>query len=230
MKRIAVILSGALCVLFIGFSNARANNNDALQNEKTLLQSMNSGDLNERVNSAFALGEIKSSKALIPLLNMLHSETHEGARIMAALSLYKIGSAQGLYAVERAAIFDKSERVRKMCANFYNDYVLNKSADKPDIENDLLKAVNSDDFNARVSAAYILGEMKSSRAMIPLMRMLKEEQTDGARLMAALSLYKLGDAQSIFSLRRAYEFDNSPRVRRMCAIFYNTHQLEEKSK
>ncbi|HEX2960252.1 MAG TPA: HEAT repeat domain-containing protein [Ignavibacteriales bacterium] len=230
MKRIAVILSGALCVLFFGFSNASANYNPESRDEESLLQSMKSNNFDERVNSAFALGEIKSSKALIPLLQMLHSEPAEGARIMAALSLYKIGNAQGLYAIERAAIFDKSERVRKMCANFYNDYVLNRKADSPDIEEDLLEAVKSDDFNSRVSAAYILGEMKSSKAMIPLMKMLREEKEDGGKLMAALSLYKLGNAQSIFALRRAYEFDESARVKRMCAIFYNTYQIQEKSK
>ncbi|MCU7494495.1 MAG: HEAT repeat domain-containing protein [Ignavibacteria bacterium] len=228
MKRIALILSGALCVLFFGFSNARANYNPSSQDEESLLKSIRSEDLNERVNSAFALGEIKSSKALIPLLNMLHSETSDGARIMAALSLYKLGKQQGLYAIERAAIFDKSERVRKMCANFYNDYLLNKKTDKPDIEEELLKAVSSDDFDARVSAAYLLGEMKSSLAMIPLMKMLREEENDGGKLMAALSLYKLGKAQGIYALRRAFEFDESSRVKRMCAIFYNTYQISEK--
>ncbi|MGE5352213.1 MAG: HEAT repeat domain-containing protein [Acidobacteriota bacterium] len=230
MKRIAVILSGVLCVLLLGFSNASANNNAGSQDEESLLKSMKSKNFDERVNSAFALGEIRSSKALIPLLNMLHNEPVEGARIMAALSLYKIGNAQGLYAIERAAIFDNSERVRKMCANFYNDYVLNEKVDKPDIEENLLDAIVSDDFNSRVSAAYILGEMKSSKAMIPLMKMLREEKEDGGKLMAALSLYKLGNAQSVFALRRAYEFDESTRVKRMCAIFYNTYQKLEKSK
>lgn len=230
MKRIAVILSGALCVLFFGFSNARANYNPESQDEESLLQSMKSKNFDERVNSAFALGEIKSSKALIPLLDMLHNEPVEGARIMAALSLYKIGNAQGLYAIERAAIFDKSERVRKMCANFYNNFALNEKIEKPDIEEELLTAVSSDDFNARVSAAYILGEMKSSKAMIPLIKMLREEENDGAKLMAALSLYKLGNYQSLYALRKAYEFDESARVKRMCAIFYNTYQRQEKSK
>ncbi|MGE5429574.1 MAG: HEAT repeat domain-containing protein [Syntrophomonadaceae bacterium] len=231
MKRIAVILSAALCVLFLGFSNARANDNPGPhQDEESLLKSIKSDNFDERVNSAFTLGELKSSKALIPLLSMLHNETADGARIMAALSLYKIGNAQGLYAIARAAEFDKSERVRKMCANFYNDYVLNEKAEKPDIEEELLKAVNSDDLNVRVSAAYVLGELKSSKAMIPLMRMLRQDECDGAKLMAALSLYKLGNAQSIFALKRAYEFNESARVKRMCAIFYNTWQAQEKSR
>ncbi|HEX2865424.1 MAG TPA: HEAT repeat domain-containing protein [Ignavibacteriales bacterium] len=226
MKKFAVILSGALCVLFFGFSNASAFSPAGPQDEESLLKSIKSGNFDERVNSAYALGEIKSAKAMIPLLAMLKDEPVEGARIMAALSLYKIGKEQGIYAIERAAQFDKSERVRKMCTNFYNNHVLNEAADKPDTEEELLDAVKSNDFNIRVNAAFLLGEIKSEKAMIPLLRMLREEETDNAKLMAALSLYKLGNYQSIYALRTAYDFDESPRVKRMCAIFYNTFQRE----
>ena len=56
---------------------------------------------------------------MIPLLGLLHNAECEEIRILAALSLCKIGDARGLYAVKRAAIFDDSERVKRLCDLFY---------------------------------------------------------------------------------------------------------------
>jgi len=69
------------------------------------------------------LGEQKVTRAVVPLMNMLHSDDEESSRIVAALSLCRIGEARGVYAVRQAAKFDKSERVQRVCAWFYNEYV-----------------------------------------------------------------------------------------------------------
>jgi len=53
-------------------------------------------------------------------MKLLHSECCEGVRITAALSLAKIGTQKGLYAVKQSGIFDHSEAVRKFCLQFYN--------------------------------------------------------------------------------------------------------------
>jgi hypothetical protein len=42
---------------------------------------------------------------------------------MAALALYKIGDARGLYAIKQAIRFDDSERVRNLCTKFYKAYL-----------------------------------------------------------------------------------------------------------
>lgn len=91
--------------------------------EQNLLVGVHSENYGLKLSSVYRLGEMKSGKAVIPLLNILHTEKNEPARILAALSLYKIGDARGIYAVQRAAKFDDSERVRRMCANFYNEFV-----------------------------------------------------------------------------------------------------------
>jgi len=91
----------------------------------------------------------------------------------------------------------------------------------------LIVGVNSDNFGLRTSAAYMLGELKCEKAVIPLMRMLKSEEREDARIVAALALLKIGNAKGIFAIKQAIKFDDSDRVRRLCANFY--HAFLEKS-
>jgi len=91
----------------------------------------------------------------------------------------------------------------------------------------LIMGVNSDNFGLRTSAAYMLGELKCEKGVIPLMRMLKSEEREDARIVAALALLKIGNAKGIFAIKQAIKFDDSERVRRLCANFY--HSFLEKS-
>lgn len=117
----------SLLVLVFSFGSIFASNtnftktkNDLI--EQNLLNGINSDNFGLKTSSAYFLGENKSSKAVIPLLNMLHNEESDEARILAALSLIKIGNPIGVYAVKMAAKFDGSEKVRKLCTKFYNDF------------------------------------------------------------------------------------------------------------
>lgn len=74
----------------------------------------------------YLMGELRSQKSVIPLLSLLHSAECEEIRILAALSLCKIGDARGIYAVKRAAIFDESRRVKKLCDLFYKATISGK--------------------------------------------------------------------------------------------------------
>jgi hypothetical protein len=91
----------------------------------------------------------------------------------------------------------------------------------------LIMGVNSDNFGLRTSAAYMLGDLKCEKGVIPLMRMLKSEEREDARIVAALALLKIGDAKGIFAIKQAIKFDDSERVRRLCANFY--HSFLEKT-
>jgi len=91
----------------------------------------------------------------------------------------------------------------------------------------LIMGVNSDNFGLRTSAAYMLGELKCEKGVIPLMRMLKSEEREDARIVAALALLKIGNSKGIFAIKQAIKFDDSERVRRLCANFY--HAYLEKS-
>lgn len=91
----------------------------------------------------------------------------------------------------------------------------------------LIMGINSDNFGLRTSAAFMLGELKCEKGVIPLMRMLKSEEREDARIVAALALLKIGESRGIFAIKQAIRFDDSQRVRRLCANFY--HSFTEKA-
>ncbi len=125
MNKIAAVIFA--CALFLSTMISYGFDKSSLQNPvtrdnaiKSLLIGLNSNNYGLRTSSAFMLGEIKANEAVIPLMNMLRTEKNEDARIVAALALYKINDSRGVFAVKQAIQFDGSERVKKMCSNFYN--------------------------------------------------------------------------------------------------------------
>jgi HEAT repeat protein len=87
----------------------------------------------------------------------------------------------------------------------------------------LIMGISSENFGLRTSAAFMLGELKCGKGVIPLMRMLKSEQREDARIVAALALLKIGSERGLFAIKQASRFDDSERVRRHCANFYHSH-------
>ena len=106
--------------------------------ETNLLIGINSDNEGLRISSAYYLGELKSEKAVIPLMRMLRQEKLEAARIMAALSLIKIENPQGLFLVKRTADFNEMERTRKMSGHFYNAYLVKKYLEQNPDNSDFL--------------------------------------------------------------------------------------------
>ncbi|MDO8548616.1 MAG: HEAT repeat domain-containing protein [Ignavibacteria bacterium] len=84
----------------------------------------------------------------------------------------------------------------------------------------LMLGLNSDNFGLKTGSAYMLGELKVTDAVIPLMRMMRNDESEQARIVAALALYKLGTPMSIHALFQAARFDDNKRVRKMCSGFY----------
>jgi len=92
--------------------------------EANYLEGLKSDNIGLRMSCAYFLGEIKSAKAVIPLMHMLNTEEHEGARIIAAWSLVKIGDSRGIYLVKRQGEQCKDCSVKSMCQYFYNHFNL----------------------------------------------------------------------------------------------------------
>lgn len=97
---------------------------------ESLLTGLNSDNIGLKSGSAYMIGELQISKAVIPLMKMLRTSENEDLRITAALALYKIGTPMAINAVKQAIKFDESERVSKHCANFYNDFSKNGITDE----------------------------------------------------------------------------------------------------
>ena len=74
-----------------------------------------------------------------------------------------------------------------------------------------------------VSSVYMLGEIKSEKAVNELTQMLRENDNEKVRLVAALSLLKIGTDRSIFMVKKSRRFNDSENVRDLCAHLYNCH-------
>jgi len=93
----------------------------------TLLEGLNTENRGLQAGCAYMLGELCCDRSVITLLDILHSNPSEELRILAALSLYKIGDSRGIYAIKQAIKFDESERVSRLCEKFYSAYMKNES-------------------------------------------------------------------------------------------------------
>ena len=129
MKKMWFILALFLSVLIFSanlFSQPvpkRSVQLNETQITENLLVGIQSGNKGLCASSAYLLGELCCNKSVIPLLSILHNAECEEIRILAALSLCKIGDARGIYAIKRSGIYDESERVRRLCNLFYRAFL-----------------------------------------------------------------------------------------------------------
>jgi len=125
MKSI-IVAGAAVMVAALAYAGPGEMYRSAPETELTeakLLDNVSCDDCHMKDNAMYDLGELRSEKAVIPLMGVLHSDPEESSRIVAALALCRIGDARGTFAVKRAARFDRSEKVRTLAAWFYNTYV-----------------------------------------------------------------------------------------------------------
>lgn len=86
----------------------------------------------------------------------------------------------------------------------------------------LLRKLASCEKCTKEQAAYLLGEARCEKAVIPLMSMLRSED-ESARIIAALALCRIADARGTYAVKRSARFDESAKVRRLCAWFYEQY-------
>ena len=84
----------------------------------------------------------------------------------------------------------------------------------------LIEGLNSENRGLKTSCAYMLGELNVTEGIIPLMRLLRNDECEEVRICAALALYKIGTPISIFAVKQAIRFDESKRVSKLAAKFY----------
>lgn len=87
------------------------------------------------------------------------------------------------------------------------------------VEDNLLVGLKSDNLGLKTSSAYYLGEYGSSRSVNSLMSVLKNGETEEERISAAVALMKINTEQAKFAVKQRAKFDDSERVRRLCAMF-----------
>jgi len=115
---IALLLVSSIAVKAVEPTKKKVQN-DFNQVEKNLIIGLNSDNEGLKLSSAYYLGEYQLDNAVLPLMAILKSNQKDCQKVAAALSLIKINDSRGVFAVKRAAIFDDSEYVRRMCSKFY---------------------------------------------------------------------------------------------------------------
>jgi hypothetical protein len=125
MKKMSMLFVVILSVLLLSVSlisqpvpkhSIELNENQIFENLLVGTKSTNKGLC---ASCVYMMGEMCCKKSVIPLMSLLHNAECEEVRILAALSLCKIGDARGIFAVKRSAIYDESKRVKRMCGIFY---------------------------------------------------------------------------------------------------------------
>ena len=111
----------------------------------------------------------------------------------------------------------------------YNNYAILTDEEYHQVEQNLLAGINSDNIGLQTSSAYFLGEMKSDRAMIPLLRLVQNGETEEARIIAALSLYKIESKIGMYRLKYLAETDESELARRVFGRIYQKYVFDKYS-
>ncbi len=111
----------------------------------------------------------------------------------------------------------------------YNNYAILTDEEYHQVEQNLLAGINSDNIGLQTSSAYFLGEMKSDRAMIPLLKLVQNGDTEEARIIAALSLYKIESKIGMYRLKYLAETDESELARRVFGRIYQKYVFDKYS-
>lgn len=129
----AVSLFLLLSIQILPQETADQNSSEMEACFKTLQQGLGSDNLGLQAGCTYMVGELSCQRSVICLMKLLHNSPSEELRILAALSLYKIGDSRGIYAVKQSIKFDESKRVQRMCEIFYKAYIQDASIDNIEV-------------------------------------------------------------------------------------------------
>ncbi|MEW6508016.1 MAG: hypothetical protein AB1432_09755 [Bacteroidota bacterium] len=95
------------------------------------------------------------------------------------------------------------------------------------IEANYLAGLKSDNEGLRISCAYYLGEMKSEKAVVDLLKIISDNDCYAAQIVAALSLIKIDNEQSLYMVKRTALFNDFVSISKMSEKFYLSHLLKK---
>jgi len=164
-----------------------------------LMKSLKSDDISVRINSVMLLGDIGEKGAVEPLIEMLKFHSDDLAvdsirlRLESATALGRIKDPLAAPALIDT-LRDTSPQVRERAASALQEL-------GPAIADQLTKVLMDEDANVRINAARILGEIKDTESVEPLIRALLvdmgEDKSWLFRVDAAKALGKIGDPRAI---------------------------------
>ena len=111
----------------------------------------------------------------------------------------------------------------------YNNYAALTSEEYIEFEQNLLAGINSDNIGLKTSSAYFLGEMKSDKSKIQLLKLARYGETVESRIIAGLSLYKIESDIGMYLLKSLRKSDDSDKVRRTFDRIYKKYIYDNRS-
>lgn len=106
---------------------------------------------------------------------------------------------------------------------------------KSAIVDNLTVGIKSENTGLHTSSSFVLSDLvndgylnaeDASKALIPLLKLLKNGETEEVRIAAALALYQLGDEIGIYQLRGVGKYDDDEKVAIVCKnLYYTYHKL-----
>ena len=123
-------------------------------------------------------------------------------------------------------IFFAANAFSQQVASLKSNIVSEKIAKYKIIEGNYLSGLSSDVHHLKVSCAYFLGDIKSQKALIPLMKMFRTEKDPGAKLVAAWSLLKIGDPRGVYLVKSSINNNEYKTINSMLSVLYNDYCLK----
>ena len=98
--------------------------------------------------------------------------------------------------------------------------ILPPNANKALIEDNLIIGLSTNNTGLQRASALLLGEIKSDRAVIPLMKAFHNNPNENVRIAAAWALCTIGDSRGVYAVKMGVKFDDCPKVQALCAWYY----------
>jgi hypothetical protein len=109
-----------------------------------------------------------------------------------------------------------------LCNAQTQDFTLPVNLDKEQVEENLLTGLKTDNSGLQYSCALMLGQIKSTRAVIPLMALLRKCDNLKLKTASAWALCNIGDPRGTFAVKREAQFNSCCIAKLRCAWYYET--------
>ncbi len=191
--------------------------------DELIYELRNSNSEKVRYNAARVLGELGDSRAVEPLINVLKNDKNGSVRLYAARALGELGDISATPHLIESLREDRNVDVRVRAARALgrlggeevveplvealsdeNSQVCITATDAlieigPIAVNALIESTQHKKVNVRCDATRALGELGDTKAVKPVIKMLKDEWVN-VRIYAVTSLGKLGDTEAVPAL------------------------------
>ena len=96
------------------------------------------------------------------------------------------------------------------------------NVDRDVVEENLLIGLKAENTGLQHSCALMLGQIKSERAVIPLMALLRKCDNLQLKTAAAWALCNIGNPRGTFAVKREAQFNDCCKAQLRCAWYYET--------